>query len=301
MRLEWTVPEGAPEMMLRNFVRKSGGLSASLWKRVKWNGVVTVNGDAVHNARMTVRAGDRVACEWDETTDIVPARIPLSVVYEDDALLIIDKGPGMIIHPTHKSLHDSLVNAVAGYFADRGERCGIHPVYRLDRNTTGLVVVAKSAREQWALSRSHDQITRQYLAVCAGHLAEDAGVIDEPIGRKPGSIVEWMVREDGRPARTAYEVLARGANCDFLRLRLFTGRTHQIRVHLSHLGHPLLGDDLYGGPCGRIARQALHAADVAFRHPATGEPLHFSAPLPEDMRRIAETLAPVSPVFANVL
>lgn len=297
MRLEWTVPAGAPPVMLRNFVRQSGRLSASLWKRVKWNGRVTVNGEEVHNARTPVAGGDRIVCEWDETSDIVPADIPLSVVYEDASLLLVDKGPGMIIHPTHKKLHDSLVNAVAGYFARKGEAAGIHPVYRLDRNTTGLVVVAKSAKIQWDLSRSHDRITRHYLAVSSGHLSEEAGVIEAPIGRKPGSIVEWMVRADGRPAKTAWTVLARGADCDLLRLRLFTGRTHQIRVHLAHLGHPLLGDDLYGGPGGAIGRQALHAADVSFRHPETGEPMTWTAPLPEDMRRLAAGMTPVQDHF----
>lgn len=297
MRLEWTVPEGAAPVMLRSFVRQSGRLSASLWKRVKWNGRVTVNGEEVHNARTPVAGGDRIVCEWDETSDIVPADIPLSIVYEDASLLIVDKELGMIIHPTHKKLHDSLVNAVAGYFARKGEAAGIHPVYRLDRNTTGLVVVAKSAKVQLDLSRSHDRITRHYLAISSGHLEEAEGVIEAPIGRRPGSIVEWMVRADGRPAKTAWTVLARGADCDLLRLRLFTGRTHQIRVHLAHLGHPLLGDDLYGGPCERMSRQALHAADVAFRHPETGEPVSWTAPLPEDMRRIAEPMEAVRPDF----
>lgn len=297
MRLEWIVPDGAPPVMLRSFVRQSGRLSASLWKRVKWNGRVTVNGEEVHNARMPVSAGDRIVCEWEEASDIVPADIPLSIVYEDGALLIVNKGPGMIIHPTHRDIHDSLVNAVAGYFRKRGEQAGIHPVYRLDRNTTGLVVVAKSAKVQWDLSRSHDQITRHYLAIASGHLEPASGTIDAPIGRRPGSIVEWMVREDGKPARTDYEVLARGEDCDFLRLRLHTGRTHQIRVHLAHLGHPLLGDDLYGGPCERMSRQALHAADVAFRHPETGEPVSWTAPLPGDMRCIAEPMEAVRPDF----
>lgn len=290
MRLEWMVSPEEQGSMLRTFVRRRGRLSASLWRRVKWNGKVTVNGQAVHNARMALSAGDVIACEWSEESDIVPARIPLSIVYEDDALLVVDKGPGMIIHPTHQGIHDTLVNAVAGYYADRGEEAGIHPVYRLDRNTTGLVVVAKSAKGQWDLSQSHDRVTRHYLALAAGHLPEARGLIDALIGRRPGSIVEWMVREDGRPAKTAYEVLGRGPTWDLVRLRLYTGRTHQIRVHLAWLGHPLLGDDLYGGPLGAMNRQALHAAEVAFRHPVTGEALHFTAPLPADMRALVGDL-----------
>lgn len=283
MELHWTVPAGR-EMMLRNFIRTHCGLSASLWKRIKWHGTVEVNGAEIHNAQRIVRGGDLVRCCWTEENNIVPAEIPLSIVYEDEWLLLVDKGPGMIIHPTHKEIHESLVNAVAGYFARQGIEAGIHPIYRLDRNTTGLVVVAKSAKVQYDLSRSHDQICRHYLAFSAGHLPEEKGMIDAPIGRRPGSIVEWMVREDGKEARTSYEVLARVGDFDVLRLRLYTGRTHQIRVHMAYLGHPLLGDDFYGGPCGRIQRQALHASDVAFRHPVSGEMLYFKAPLPEDMK-----------------
>ena len=288
MELEWTVPEECGELMLRSFIRGRAGLSASLWKLIKWNGLVTVNGEDVHNALITVRGGDRIRCEWEEETDIIAADIPLSVVYEDEDLLVVDKGPGMIIHPTHRDICDSLVNACAGYFASRGEKAGIHPVYRLDRNTTGLVIVAKSAKVQYDLSRSHDQITRRYIALASGHLEEERGTADAPIGRKPGSIVEWTVRDDGRRAVTSWEVLGRGEGYDVLCLRLYTGRTHQIRVHMAHLGHPLLGDDLYGGPCGLIGRQALHAAEAEFRHPRTGELMRLTAPLPDDMRRLAE-------------
>lgn len=285
MELQWTVPPGRA-MMLRSFIRGRCGLSASLWKRIKWHGTVQVNGTDVHNAKMIVSAGDVVRCCWSEENEIVPADIPLSIVHEDEWLLLVNKGPGMIIHPTHKDIHDSLVNAVAGYFQKRAVEAGIHPLYRLDRNTTGLVLVAKSAKVQYDLSHSHDQIVRHYIAFSAGHLPEQQGLIDAPIGRKPGSIVEWMVRKDGKEARTAYTVLARGDDFDVLRLRLYTGRTHQIRVHMAYLGHPLLGDDFYGGPAGRMKRQALHAEDLSFRHPVTGELLHFTAPLPEDMKAL---------------
>ncbi len=283
MRLEWVVPEGHRDVMLRTYIRGSCGLSSSLWRRVKWNGRVMVNGTDVKNARMIVGPGDRIVCEWSEESDIVPVHIPMSILYEDEWLLIVDKGPGMIIHPTHKGLQNTLVNAVAGYFEEHGIEAGIHPLYRLDRNTTGVIAVAKSAKVQFDLTRSHDQIRRHYIALAAGHMEKSAGLIDLPIGRKDGSIVEWQVRDDGKPAQTEYQVLRRCDGFDMLRLRLHTGRTHQIRVHLSHLGHPLLGDDLYGGPCDRIKRQALHAADIEFQHPVTGEMVKIEAPIPEDM------------------
>lgn len=290
MKLEWIVPENHRPVMLRTYIRGSCGLSSSLWRRVKWNGRVMVNGEAVKNARMLVGPGDHIVCEWSEASDIVPVSIPMSILYEDEWLLIVDKGPGMIIHPTHKDLQNTLVNAVAGYFQERHIEAGIHPLYRLDRNTTGVIAVAKSAKVQFDLTRSHDQIRRHYIALAAGHLAEPRGRIDFPIGRKDGSIVEWQVRADGKPAETEYDVLGRGEDFDVLRLRLHTGRTHQIRVHLSHLGHPLLGDDLYGGPCEAIHRQALHAADIEFLHPVTKKLVKVEAPLPGDMKCLIKDL-----------
>lgn len=283
MQLELIVSEAQTGRMVKDAV-KVLHLSGGLWKRIKWNGRVTVNGEEVHNARRRVAKGDRIVLTWSEENDIVPSDIPLSITYEDEALLIVNKGPGMIIHPTARGAHDTLVNAVAGYYAQRRIEAGIHPIYRLDRNTTGLVVVAKSAKGQYDLSKSHDQIYREYLALVSGHMDEKAGRIDRPIGRRDGSIVEWMVREEGKRAITDYEVLGEYEGYSLLKIHLLTGRTHQIRVHFASLGHPLLGDDLYGGPLGLMTRQALHAYTVRFAHPVTGREMRFTAPVPEDMR-----------------
>lgn len=286
MQISFTVTEDMEGRMVKDVVKKTHHLSAGLWKRIKWNGRVTVNGVDIHNARTPLHAGDVVLLEWSEESDIVPSYIPLSIVYEDEMLLVVNKGPGMIIHPTAHGAYDTLVNAVAGYFQKNHIEAGIHPIYRLDRNTTGLVVVAKSAKGQYDLSHSHDQIYREYLALISGHMEEKQGRIDRPIGRKPGSIVEWMVRDDGKRAVTDYEVLGEAENYSLLKIHLLTGRTHQIRVHFQSLGHPLLGDDLYGGPCERISRQALHAYSVTLQHPVTGEEMKWIAPVPEDMRRL---------------
>ena len=231
---------------LRDVIRGHKGFSSALWKRIKWNGEVWLNGTRIHNAKTVLHEGDRVRLVWDESSDIVPADIPLDILYEDDTLLVVNKGTGMIIHPTNAGIHDTLVNAVAGYFQKKGEESGIHPVYRLDRNTTGVVVVAKSAKAQYALTRSHDLIHREYIAVAGGYIPGEFGIVDAPIGRKEGSIIEWTVRKDGRPARTEYTVLRHGDNYTVLKLHLLTGRTHQIRVHARYMGTPLLGDDLYG-------------------------------------------------------
>ncbi len=281
MKLEFVVPREWAGLMVKEAAKRQK-LSAGLWKRIKWQGRVTVNGVDIHNARAPLAEGDFVQLEWSEENEIVPADIPLSIVYEDEALLVIDKGPGMIIHPTAHGAFDTLVNAVAGYYKRNQIDAGIHPIYRLDRNTTGLVVVAKSAKGQYDLSHSHDQIYREYLALISGRLTEKKGRIDRPIGRKDGSIVEWTVRDDGKRAVTDYEVLAEFSDYSLLKIHLLTGRTHQIRVHFQSLGHPLLGDDLYGGPLDKMHRQALHAYSLAFKHPVTGEEMKFTAPVPGD-------------------
>lgn len=192
----------------------------------------------------------------------------------------------MIVHPTHREARDTLVHAVAGYFRRRGEAAGIHPLYRLDRDTTGIVILAKSAHIQHAMTQHHGQIYREYLALARGHLDRPSGRIDMPIGRDTSKANHWRGRADGKRALTEYEVMASWSAYSLLKLHLLTGRTHQIRVHLAALGHPLLGDAAYGGPCDRMKRQALHAWRVRFRHPLTGKEIQVQAPVPQDMRRL---------------
>lgn len=288
MEVRYRISSDHEGQELRRFMKGKREFSSALWKRVKWNGKVLINGEAIHNARTVLHTGDEVILSWSEENEVVPSDIPLSIVYEDGDILVVDKGPGMIIHPTSREAHDTLVNGVAGYFLKNHEDAGIHPVYRLDRNTTGLVVVAKSAMGQYELSKSHDCIYRQYVALVSGRVEPAEGTIEEPIGRKPGSIVEWMVRPDGKWAATEYRVLASCDTASLLLIHLRSGRTHQIRVHFSFLGHPLLGDDLYGGPLDLMRRQALHALSVSFRHPGRGEMVKLSAPLPEDMTEVIQ-------------
>jgi 23S rRNA pseudouridine1911/1915/1917 synthase len=283
MEMTFVVPADRSPQKLSRFIRSGGRLSCSLWKRIKWNGQVTVNGVPSYSANMPVRSGDRIVCTWQEESDIIPSMGPLHVIYEDEWLVVVDKPAGQIIHPTGRTVCDTLVNAVAGYYKRTGQQTGCHPVYRLDRNTTGLVVVAKSAFVQHHLTAEHDRIRRIYLALTSGIPDLPSGMIDSPIGRKEGSIIEWTVRQDGKEAVTSYHVLQKFTDYALVALHLLTGRTHQIRVHMADMGHPLLGDDLYGGPCRLIGRQALHAAQVSFVHPVTGEKLLFTSPVPEDM------------------
>ena len=274
---------------LRQLVRAPLGLSAKLWKRIKWNGTILVNGQAHHDARLRVCEGDEVTLLWQETSPVVPVDLPLDILYEDDTILAVNKHADMIVHPTHREARDTLVHAVAGYLERRGEAAGIHPLYRLDRNTTGIVVIAKSARAQYAMTKYHGQIYREYLALVTGHPDASKGCIDMPIGRDPARPNHWQVRADGRHALTEYEVSAVWPDYSLLKIHLLTGRTHQIRVHFSALGHPLLGDSAYGGPCDAISRQALHAWRVYFRHPDTGREIHLEAPIPEDMQHLIES------------
>ncbi len=285
MKMTYTVPEGHEGQKLSAFIR-GRGISGKLWKKIKWTGHITINGEVCHHAKTPLHVGDIISCEWEEFSTVVSSQIPISILYEDEWLLIVNKPAQMIIHPTAKEHYDTLVNVVAGYFAGKGERSGVHPVYRLDRNTTGVVVIAKSAKIQYDLSKNHTSIYREYVALATGRLEKEKGIIEAPIGRKDGSIIEWTVREDGKFARTDYQVIAYGKDFTVLRLHLHTGRTHQIRVHMKYIGHPLLGDDLYSCSDSRIDRQALHAECIHFMHPETGKEISVKAPIPKDMMLI---------------
>ncbi|WP_302358576.1 RluA family pseudouridine synthase [uncultured Mitsuokella sp.] len=286
MRLSYTVDAAHDGRAIRQLAMSPLRLSAKLWKHIKWNGTILVNGKAVRNARLRVRAGDELTLLWQEASPVVPVDLPLDILYEDEAFLIVNKPAAMIVHPTHRKAHDTLVHAVAGYFRRRGEAAGIHPLYRLDRDTTGIVVLAKSARIQHAMTQHHGHIYREYLALVTGQLNREKGRIDMPIGRDTSKANHWQVRADGKCALTEYEVIASWSAYSLLKLHLLTGRTHQIRVHLAALGHPLLGDVAYGGPCDRMKRQALHAWRVCFRHPLTGKEIQVQAPVPQDIRRL---------------
>ena len=286
MKISYTVDAAHDGRELRQLVRAPLGLSAKLWKHIKWNGTILVNGKAIRNARLCVRAGDELTLLWQEASPVVPVNLPLDILYEDETFLVVNKPAGMIVYPTYRAARDTLVHAVAGYFERRGEAAGIHPLYRLDRDTTGIVILAKSARIQHAMTKHHGQIYREYLALVRGHLDRPSGCIDMPIGRDLSKANHWQVREDGKHALTEYETIALWPSYSLLKIHLLTGRTHQIRVHFAALGHPLLGDAAYGSTCDVILRKALHAWRVHFRHPDTGREIHIEAPIPEDMRRL---------------
>ncbi len=242
-----------------------------------------------------VKAGDVVAARVapEEEAGLEPVPMDLAVVHEDAEVLVLDKPPFLLVHPTSPEQARTLAHGVAHHFAGQGLRARVRPVHRIDRDTSGLVLFAKSPHAHADLDRQlrERELGRAYLAFVRGVVEDDAGTVDAPIGRDRKHPNLRAVRPDGEPAVTRFRVVERYPDATLLELELETGRTHQIRVHMAHLGHPLLGDRQYGGGgAGTPKRQALHAARLSFLHPRTGEPLTFEAPLPPDLAALRDRL-----------
>ena len=262
---------------------KSLGYSTTLIRRLKYteNGI-TKNG-AFARTIDTLQEGDRLTVRIHNRGKMPePLEADVEVCYEDEDLLIVNKPPNMPVHESHSHIGDTLSNFVAYHL--HGEETAFRAVYRLDRDTTGLVLVAK---HELAASKLSGCVAKHYDALVSGTMPP-SGTVDLPIARLGDSIIQRCVDENGERAVTHFETLRQYDGYAFIRCVLETGRTHQIRVHMSHLGHPLLGDSLYGGDCSRMHRQALHCTDITFEHPVTGETMHFECPYPEDMQKLLE-------------
>ena len=230
----------------------------------------------------------------EEGSDAIPAApVPFRIVYEDEDLLVADKPADTPVHPSQGNYENTLANGVVWYFQQKNQPFTFRCINRLDRDTTGLLIIAKHALSGAILSAqmSRREISRTYEALVFGTTAL-SGTIDIPIGRKEGSTIERVPDPiHGDPAVTHFETPHAGKSFSHVRLKLETGRTHQIRVHMTSIGHPLLGDTLYApGSVHPISRQALHSAELKFLHPITGEPLHFTSPLPKDMKTLLESI-----------
>ncbi|NGQ95355.1 RluA family pseudouridine synthase [Brevibacillus sp. SYP-B805] len=287
--LRFTAGDEEEGRTLREVLQNAHGVSRRLLVKAKYGGEIRINGQMAYVSQR-LHKGDvvTVTLPAEQAEHIEPQEMPLAIRYEDDDLLILAKPAGLVVHPTRTHPSGTLANGVIAYYLGKGESRRFRPVNRLDKDTSGLMIIAKNqwAHEQCARMQKERTLRRTYQAIAHGRLAPAEGTIDAPIGLADGSIIERTVRPDGQPARTRYRVLAQTAEMSWVELQLETGRTHQIRVHLRHLGHPLLGDDLYGGSRELIGRQALHAAALSFAHPRTGQPLALTEPLPEDMARL---------------
>ena len=280
--------------------RSVEGLTRSAAQRLIEEGAVTCNGRAVKkNARTAV--GDDVALTLPdpEPVDVLPQDIPLDVAYEDDDVIVVNKPVGMVVHPAPGHPDGTLVNALLYHCKNslsgiNGElRPGI--VHRIDRDTSGLIIAAKNDAAHLALAEQlqDHSLYRYYEAVCVGGLREDSGTVDAPIGRHPVDRKKMAVdRKNGREAVTHWEVLGRYSGHTHIGCRLETGRTHQIRVHMASIGHPLLGDTVYGAkkPVPGLAGQCLHARRLSFVHPRTGERLTVECPLPDWFTAVLDRL-----------
>ena len=289
--LTHTVSPEEDGRMVKGILRGSLQLSYTLLKSLKWReNAILLNGQSVH-VNAIVHTGDVVSVALSERTpreDLYRenAAAP-DIVYEDEDLLVLNKPAGVAMHPkADDTSAPSLAAMLTGYL---GEGSVPHFVSRLDKGTSGLLIAAKSGYVHDRLRRAlhSSELRREYRAVAVGQVTPPRGVIDAPIGRAEGSIIRRCVREDGLVSRTEYEVLQTAEHFTLLRLRPETGRTHQLRVHMAYLGHPLAGDWLYGTEDKTlISRPALHSYELWFTQPVTGQELHFTASIPQDMQRL---------------
>ncbi|BFT69943.1 RluA family pseudouridine synthase [Paenibacillus sp. P36] len=296
--LVYTVPPEEEGFILKTVLQKRLMVSRKLLSRIKLTEQgITVNGVRQY-INIKVKAGDRVEIRMEEeaSEDILPQDLPLHILHEDEHLLILAKDPGIIVHPTHGHYVNTIANGVVYHWQQAGITCRFRPVHRLDQETSGVLAIAKTpyVHQQISEQMIQHQVKKEYLAFVWGRFEETKGTINEPIDRDPEQPHVRIVTPEGYSAVTHYEVVEQYAQAALVRIWLETGRTHQIRVHMRHLGHPLIGDKMYTLPefeaspaaeeAGkRLNRQALHAFRLGFVHPGTREWAEFNAPLPADL------------------
>lgn len=273
---------------LSTFLKQELGLSTGLMNKLKWSEKLFVNGIPRH-ADYSVAVGDVITADLDEPTPEYPAEDgEFTILYEDDHILVVDKPAGMLIHPSRSRLTGTLANRVLGYYQRTGQACAFHPITRLDRDTFGIVLLAKNAHVHSILTgfQAENKIHKIYHALVFGGPEEDSGIIDAPIARRPLPSLLRYVNQDGKPSRTEFEVLERKSGITKLSLRPITGRTHQLRVHCAHMGYPILGDPQYGSETSQalslelgLSAQLLCAKSLVFPHPITGERMALSSKL----------------------
>lgn len=291
--IDYIIDEDSAGLRVEQFLRRKrySGQNLSEIKRMPKS--ILVNG--VHYyMRQELSTGDHLQvriCETQNSVKIPPTKLPLDIIYEDEDLLVLNKPAGMPIHPSLNNYTNSMANALAYYFQSQGKPFIFRCCNRLDRDTSGLTIVSKHLVSGSILSdmTKYREVHREYLAIARGSVSPSEGTIQAPLGRKEGTIIERTVDwEHGEDAVTHYKVVKEANGHSLVSLRLETGRTHQIRIHMKHLGYPLIGDYLYNPDMEYMTRQALHSHHMEFTHPITGEHMSFTAPLPEDMARVMQ-------------
>ena len=283
-----------------NHIIKQQHISQRMRRRLKNNGIITINGQPATWDTL-VHGGDHLLMKLAPEQEFPRTQMDFEIVYEDEYILAINKPAGVLMHPTSTVRNGTLANGVLYYYDETKQAHDFHPVHRLDKDTSGLVIIAKTSVVQHAFDKQRTKFQKVYDAIVEGSMLCSSLTIKWPIGRKLGSIIERCCTLAGKPARTDVTILAQHTISQpiqidtnvktqqvftYMQCVLHTGRTHQIRVHLSHLGFPLAGDDLYGGHLDYIRRQALHARYLAFTHPMTQEYIELRAPMPKDMKRL---------------
>ena len=269
---------------LSTFLKQELGLSTGLMNKLKWSEKLYVNGIPRH-ADFSVEVGDVITADLDEPKPEYPAEDgEFTILYEDEHILAVDKPAGMLIHPSRSRLTGTLANRVLGYYQRTGQKCAFHPITRLDRDTFGIVLLAKNAHVHTLLQQT--RVRKTYHAWVFGGPGEENGEIDAPIARRPLPSLLRYVNQEGKPSRTEFTVLERKEGITKLALRPITGRTHQLRVHCSHMGYPILGDPQYGSETSQalsaelgLTSQLLCAKRLSFPHPVTGEAMDLFSQL----------------------
>lgn len=287
--INYQIDKTAAGLRVEQFLKRKGYSSQNISSIKHMPESILVNG--VHYyMRQELAEGDCLSVRISETKcsdKIPPVELPLDIVYEDEDIIVLNKPAGMPIHPSLNNYYNTMANALAWYYQEQDKPFIFRCCNRLDRDTSGLTVVAKHLVSAGILSSmtGRREVHREYLAIASGHVTPEVGTISAPLGRKPGTIIERMVDWDnGETAITHYHVVKTTRHYSLVALKLETGRTHQIRIHMKHLGYPLIGDYLYNPDMRHIGRQALHSHKLSFCHPITGEIMSFTAPLPDDMQ-----------------
>lgn len=289
--MEWIIDERMEGWTIRHYLKEEHKFSRRILKSIKNNGgIITLNGSHVRLDKKLI-AGDCLNVQFPKEeigSRMVAEKMDLDIVFEDESILVIDKPAQVSTIPSHQHPNGTLANGILYHYKKENLPYTVHVVTRLDRNTTGLVLIAKHrySHSLFSLLQKENQIQRTYYGIVSGKLEPMNGTIIKNIARKEGSIIERTVSDTGQEAITHYKTIHASKDYSLLDIQLETGRTHQIRVHFSSSGHPLVGDTLYGGSEKEIKRQALHCHHISFEHPFTKKKMDFHSPLPKDMKKI---------------